>query len=100
MEKLPVQHTTRTLNPNLRSPPLTPPAIQASIPPTAPMSNYSLRLEPLSPGEKPQAVVVFPDETTPTRALLLVGPAIAKHVREGGDSARMHPYRVVLRPSA
>ncbi|KAF8609751.1 hypothetical protein BDV93DRAFT_153275 [Ceratobasidium sp. AG-I] len=85
----------------LRSPPLTPPTIQATLPPSTPMSHYRLRLEPLSPGEAPQAVVVFPDAATPTRALLLLGPAIARHMRErGGKATRMHPYRIVFRPAA
>lgn len=65
------------------------------------MSHYRLRLEPLSPGEAPQAVVVFPDAAAPTRALLLLGPAIARHMRErGGKATRMHPYRIVFRPAA
>ncbi|QRW04858.1 hypothetical protein RhiLY_03857 [Ceratobasidium sp. AG-Ba] len=85
----------------LRSPPLTPPTIHAILPPSAPVSNYRLRLEPISTNEPPQAVVVFPDAAAPTRALLLLGPAIARHMRErGGKAVRMHPYRVVFRPSA
>ncbi|KAG8745353.1 hypothetical protein FRC10_008212 [Ceratobasidium sp. 414] len=85
----------------LRSPPMTPPTIHAILPPSAPISNYRLRLEPIMTSEPPQAVVVFPDAATPTRALLLLGPAIARHIRErGGKAMRMHPYRVVLRPSA
>ncbi|CEL57982.1 hypothetical protein RSOLAG1IB_02727 [Rhizoctonia solani AG-1 IB] len=82
-----------------RSPPLTPPAIHASLPST-PVGNYSLRLEPVTSNESAQAAVVFPDATNPKRALLLIGPAIARYVRERGKSARMHPYRVVFRPSA
>ncbi|KAG8714418.1 hypothetical protein FRC08_011954 [Ceratobasidium sp. 394] len=85
----------------LRSPPLTPPTIHAILPPSAPISNYRLRLEPIMTSEPPQAVVVFPDAAAPTRALLLLGPAIARHMRErGGKAMRMHPYRVVFRPSA
>ncbi|CAE6433601.1 hypothetical protein ACGC1H_001498 [Rhizoctonia solani] len=81
-----------------RSPPLTPPpAIQTS--PASTPGNYCLRLEPVSANETAQAAVVFPDATNPQRALLLVGPAIARYVRERGKSARMHPYRVVFRPS-
>ncbi|KAG8715515.1 hypothetical protein FRC11_003540 [Ceratobasidium sp. 423] len=81
-----------------RSPPMTPPpAIQASLP-SAP-AGYSLRLEPVTSNEAAQAAVVFPDAANPQRALLLVGPAIARYVRERGKSARMHPYRVVFRPS-
>ncbi|CAE6477437.1 unnamed protein product [Rhizoctonia solani] len=81
-----------------RSPPFTPPpVIQASLPSTP--GNYSLRLEPVTSNEAAQAAVVFPDLTNPQRALLLVGPAIARYVRERGKAARMHPYRVVLRPS-
>ncbi|KAH7344723.1 hypothetical protein B0J17DRAFT_763484 [Rhizoctonia solani] len=81
-----------------RSPPLTPPpVIQASLPSTP--GNYSLRLEPVTSNEAAQAAVVFPDLANPQRALLLVGPAIARYVRERGKSARMHPYRVVFRPS-
>lgn len=64
------------------------------------MGQYRLRLEPLSHDETPHAVVVFPDAARPTRGLLLVGPAIARYIRERGKSARMHPYRVVFRPSA
>ncbi|KAG9124071.1 hypothetical protein FRC07_012967 [Ceratobasidium sp. 392] len=86
---------------NLRSPPLTPPTIHAIPPPSTPISSYRLRLEPLMTKEPPQAVVVFPDAAAPTRALLLLGPAIARHMRErGGKGVRMHPYRVVLRPTA
>ncbi|CAE6395220.1 unnamed protein product [Rhizoctonia solani] len=81
-----------------RSPPLTPPpVIQASLGSTA--GNYSLRLEPVAANEAAQAAVVFPDMANPQRALLLVGPAIARYIRERGKSARMHPYRVVFRPS-
>ncbi|CAE6440927.1 unnamed protein product [Rhizoctonia solani] len=85
---------------NPRSPPLTPPpAIHTSFPFT-PAGNYSLRLEPVTSNESAQAAVVFPDSTNPKRALLLVGPAIARYVRERGKSARMHPYRIVFRPSS
>lgn len=81
-----------------RSPPLTPtPVIKGSLPSTP--GNYSLRLEPVTSNEAAQAAVVFPDAANPQRALLLVGPAIAHYVRERGKSARMHPYRVVFRPS-
>ncbi|KAG8696237.1 hypothetical protein FRC09_008639 [Ceratobasidium sp. 395] len=85
----------------LHSPPLTPPTIHAILPPSAPVSNYRLRLEPVMTKEPPQAVVVFPDAAAPTRALLLLGPAIARHMRERGSKPmRMHPYRVVFRPTA
>ncbi|KAJ1311167.1 hypothetical protein OPQ81_009668 [Rhizoctonia solani] len=83
-----------------RSPPLTPPpAIQATLP-SMPAGNYSLRLEPVTSNESAQAAVVFPDAANPQRALLLVGPAIARYIRERGKSARMHPYRIVFRPSS
>ncbi|CAE6416216.1 unnamed protein product [Rhizoctonia solani] len=82
-----------------RSPPMTPPpTIQASLPSTP--AGYSLRLEPVASNEAAQAAVVFPDAANPQRALLLIGPAIARYVRERGKSARMHPYRVVFRPSS
>ncbi|CAE6419925.1 unnamed protein product [Rhizoctonia solani] len=97
------QMTSQTTNTNvqprvLRSPPLTPPSARSSFPST-PTRNYSLRLEPVTSNESAQAAVVFPDSTNPKRALLLIGPAIARYVRERGKSARMHPYRVVFRPS-
>lgn len=95
MSSQPMNAGTRVL----RSPPLTPPTTQGSLP-SSPAGNYSLRLEPVTSNEAAQAAVVFPDASNPQRALLLVGPAIARYVRERGKSARMHPYRVVLRPSA
>lgn len=60
------------------------------------------------------ALLFFPDPTAaPTRAILLVGPAIARHMHTQGKApsslalgdqqsraqTRMHPYRIVVRPS-
>lgn len=65
--------------------------------------------------EPTDALLFFPDaNTAPTRAILLVGPAIARHINQQRSSspslaptrekktlgsARMHPYRIVVKPS-
>ncbi|KAF8306054.1 hypothetical protein DL93DRAFT_2089065 [Clavulina sp. PMI_390] len=70
----------------------------------------------LSDIEPTDALLYFPDEeTAPTRAILLVGPAIARHVNQqrlaassgaapirekrSTGSMRMHPYRIVANPA-